>query len=300
MMETGFARPSSVSGAQRFLPAGPRTKRPEFRRKPALDRRTVTDRLGDYRLDYLSAAERGWLEQDIERAAEVQRQLLPETHVRFEGWEISYCYQPFGPLGGDYCDIMPRGKGENELLLTLGDVSGKGIAASLLMAQLHAIFHTLDSSHLAVQELVERANQVLCQHAASRSFATLVCVRATNEGAVEICNAGHCPPLLVGSAGVARIESGGLPLGLFPDAHCDVTRQHLEKGDSLFFYTDGVTEASDGSEDEYGAERLLQQVQEAAALPPQAMVETCIENVAAFRAGVPSTDDVTVMAMRYA
>ena len=300
MMEPGFARPSTVRGAVRFMPAGPRTKRPEFRRKPALERRTVTDRLGRYHLDYLSAAERDWLEQDMERAAEVQRQLLPDTHVRFEGWEISYCYQPFGPLGGDYCDIMPCGNGGKELLLTLGDASGKGIAASLLMAQLHAIFHTLGSSHLAVQELVERANQILCHHAVSCSFATLVCVRATSEGDVEICNAGHCSPLLVGSAGVTRIESGGLPLGLFPNVHCDVTRKHLEKGDSLFFYTDGLTEASDGSEGEYGAERLLQQVQEAAALPPQAMIETCIENVAAFRAGVPSTDDVTVIAMRRA
>jgi sigma-B regulation protein RsbU (phosphoserine phosphatase) len=300
MIEPDLIQSVNVHSILPILPASPRPARRPFRRKPAPERRTITDRRGRYRLDYLSASERDWLEQDLERAAQVQRHLLPDTNMHFEGWDISYRYQAFGPLGGDYCDILPGEDGEKELLLALGDASGKGIAASLLMAQLHAIFRTLGSTHLTVQELVERANQILCQHSVSRSFATLVCVRATSEGEVEIGNAGHCSPLLVGPAGVTRIEAGGLPLGMFPNAHCEVTRKRLAKGESLFLYTDGLTEARNASDSEYGAERLLEKVEEGSALPPQAMIETCMESVAAFRADAPSTDDVTVMAMRYA
>jgi sigma-B regulation protein RsbU (phosphoserine phosphatase) len=214
-------------------------------------------------------------------------------------WEISYFYQPLGPVGGDYCDVMTGGTGESELLLALGDASGKGIAASLMMARLHAIFHSLESTSLSLPELVERANRILCQHTACSSFATLVCVRATSAGEVEICNAGHCSPLLVGQSGITPIESGGLPLGLFPDSRCTVTRKRLAKGETLLLYTDGLTEARNRSDGEYGAERLLQTVGEGSALPPQALIETCMQSAAAFQAGVPSRDDVTVMAMRY-
>jgi phosphoserine phosphatase RsbU/P len=300
MIGRDFERAGSVHGVLPIQPTRTRRNgRREFRRKPAQERRPIADRLVRYRLDHLTATERCWLEQDLQRAAQVQRQLLPDEHLRFEGWEISYCYQALGPVGGDYCDIMTDGAGERELLFALGDASGKGVAASLLMAQLHAIFHSLCSSSVPVQELVERANRILCQQAAWFSYTTLVCVRATSEGDVEICNAGHCPPFLVGQAGITQIESGGLPLGLFPDARCSVTRKRLAKGESLFLYTDGLTEARDGSDCEYGNERLLRRVREGSALPPQALIETCMQSVAGFQAGVPSSDDVTVMAMRY-
>lgn len=124
-------------------------------------------------------------------------------------------------------------------------------------------------------------------------------MRVTSNGDVEICNAGHCSPLIVGQEGITPIEAGGLPLGLFPEAPCSVMRKRLAKGETVFLYTDGLTEARDASDGEYGAERLLRTVREGSALPPQALIETCMQSVAAFQAGVPSSDDVTVMAMRY-
>jgi DNA-binding NtrC family response regulator len=265
-----------------------------------LKRTTLIARMKKLGIDgHFTATERRWLEQDLERAEQVQRELLPDEHMRIEGWEVSYCYRALGPVGGDYCDIMRRGAGERELLVTLGDASGKGIAASLLMAQLHAIFRNLGSANLRVQELVEQANRILCQHGAGVSYATVVCIQATSEGDVEICNAGHCPPLLIGQDCIAQIESGGLPLGLFPDARWTVTRRRMSKGDSLLLYTDGLTEARDSSDSQYGAERLLRTVQEGWALPPPALIEACMQSVAAFQAGVPSSDDVAAMAMRY-
>jgi len=300
MIERDFDRPGNVHDVQLIRPVRTRANaRRAFRYKPAPGRRPIADRFVRYSLDHLTATERCWLEQDLERAAQVQRQLLPDEHTRIQGWEISYCYRALGAVGGDYCDIMKRGADEKEVLITLGDASGKGIAASLLMAQLHVIFRNLGSANLPLQELVERANRILCRHGAGVSYATLVCLQATSDGDVEICNAGHCPPILVGEAGITQIESGGLPLGLFPDARWTVTRERVPKGESLFLYTDGLTEARDGSDGEYGAERLLRIVQEGSTLPPSGLIETCMQSVAAFQAGVPSSDDVTVMAMRY-
>jgi len=265
-----------------------------------LKRTTLIARMKELGIDgHFTATERRWLEQDLERAEQVQRELLPDEHMRIEGWEASYCYRALGPVGGDYCDIMRRGAGERELLVTLGDASGKGIAASLLMAQLHVIFRNLGSANLGVQELVEQANRILCQRGAGVSYATVVCIQATIEGDVEICNAGHCPPLLIGQDCIAQIESGGLPLGLFPEARWTVTRRRMSKGDSLLLYTDGLTEARDSSDCQYGAERLLRTVQEGWALPPPALIEACMQSVAAFQAGVPSSDDVAAMAVRY-
>jgi phosphoserine phosphatase RsbU/P len=300
MTDPDFGRPDSLHDVQPIRPLRTRTNaRRAFRRKPVQGRPPIADRSIRYRLDHLTTTERCWLEQDLERAAQVQRQLLPAEHVRIEGWEISYCYQALGPVGGDYCDIMKRGADQRDLLVAVGDASGKGIAASLLMAQLHVIVRDLGSANLPVQELVEHANRILCKHAEGVSYATLVCIQATSEGTVEICNAGHCPPLLVGQAGITQIESGGLPLGLFPDKRWTATRKRMAKGESLFLYTDGLTEARDGRDGEYGVERLLRTVQEGSALPPQTLIETCKQSVAAFQEGVPSSDDVTVMAMRY-
>jgi sigma-B regulation protein RsbU (phosphoserine phosphatase) len=299
MIERDFGTPSSVHGVQPIQPLRTRTNaRRAFRRKPVQGRRPIAVRLVRYRLDLLTATERCWLEEDLERAAQVQCELLPDQHMRIEGWEISYRYRALGPVGGDYCDIIRRGADERELLVVLGDASGKGVMASLLMARLHALFHSLSLTDLPITELVEGANRILCRHAACYSYATLVCAQATSEGDVEICNAGHCPPLLVGQAGITQIESGGLPLGLFPDAHWTVTRKRVPKGESLFLYTDGLTEARDGSDGEYGVDRLLRTVREGSALPPQSLVETRMQSVAAFQAGTPSSDDVTVAAMR--
>jgi phosphoserine phosphatase RsbU/P len=288
--------PGSVHGVLPIPLMRARTNK--LRRKTAQERRPITDRMVRYRVDHLTAAESSWIEQDLERAAEVQRQLLPDERMHIAGWEISYRYQAYAAVGGDYCDVMTDGAGERDLLVALGDASGKGVAASLMMAQLHAIFHSLVSASLPIQELMERANRVLCKHAVRSSYATLVCVRATSEGEIELCNAGHCSPLVVGQDGIAQIESSGFPLGMFPEAPCSVIKKRLAKGESLFLYTDGLTEARDRCDREYGAERLLRTVREGSALPPQALIESCMQSVAAFQAGVPASDDVTVMAMR--
>jgi len=146
-------------------------------------------------------------------AARIQTTLLPRRAVRTGGWEACYHYQPLGPVSGDYCDLIPSAGGG--LLFIAGDVSGKGVASSLLMSHLHAIFRSLLSVGMPIGALLERANRVFCESTLPSFYATLVCGHAHANGDVEICNAGHCPPVLVCGGEVSTIEAAALPPGLF-------------------------------------------------------------------------------------
>src|SRR6266498_5807950 len=117
------------------------------------------------------------LEKDLERAWLVQGELLPKQNLKFNGWEVSYHYEPAGRVSGDYCDLVSTDTGD--LYFLIGDVSGKGVAASLLMSRLHAIFRSLIGAGLAVNELVERANQIFGDTTMRPYYATLVCGKAS-------------------------------------------------------------------------------------------------------------------------
>src|SRR5260370_13432873 len=141
------------------------------------------------------------LGDDLDRAWLVQGELLPKQDLKFNGWEVSYHYVPAGPVSGDYCDLVSTDTGD--LYFLIGDVSGKGVAASLLMSRLHAIFRSLIGAGLSVSELVERGNQVFADSTMRPYYATLVCGKAAASGEVEICNAGHCFPLVMHSGNVS-------------------------------------------------------------------------------------------------
>src|SRR3989454_12036247 len=153
------------------------------------------------------------LQQDLDRAWLIQGELLPKQNLRFNGWEVSYHYEPAGRVSGDYCDLVSTDAGD--LYFLIGDVSGKGVAASLLMSRLHAIFRSLIEIGLGMSDLVERANHLFADSTMRPYYATLVCGRAAANGDVEICNAGHPAPLLAQGDRVSRIPATGLPIGMF-------------------------------------------------------------------------------------
>lgn len=262
--------------------------------------RLLTDPLVRFCLDHLTAPQQRALERDLELASQIQRGLLPQRDLRIPGWQVHYHYEPAGAVSGDYCDLIPSEDASGHLLFLLGDVSGKGVAASLLMSQLHAMFRTLSGLRFPLDQLVGLASRVFCKSTMAGQFATLVCGRAARSGEVEICNAGHCPTLLVHKGEVARIESTCLPLGMFSDGHYAVQKIRMEPGDTLFLYSDGLSEARDRSSIEYGVARLAKFVSERHALPPEALTAACLKDVVAFRNGAPRTDDLTVMALRRA
>jgi sigma-B regulation protein RsbU (phosphoserine phosphatase) len=238
--------------------------------------------------------ERAALQRDLDLASQVQRNLLPQKGLRVGGWETSYHFEPVGPVSGDYCDLIPS---DGQLLFLLGDVSGKGVAASMLMAQLHAMFRSLTQVSLPLGQIVTHVNRFFCESALAGQYATLICGLAKPTGEVEIHNAGHCPAIVVGRNGVSRIESTGMPLGMFLETEFSATCVQLETGDTLFLYTDGLSEAASES-DEYGVDRVMTLVHQQAARQPTELIAACLDDMRAFTKGGPSFDDMTVMAVR--
>jgi sigma-B regulation protein RsbU (phosphoserine phosphatase) len=260
--------------------------------------RLAADPLVRFCLDHLSEAERDALQKDLDLASQVQAALLPRNNLRIGNWEVGYHYRAAGAVSGDYCDVADASGGTDGFFFLLGDVSGKGVASSLLMSHLHAIFRTLLALNLPLGQMMARANRVFCESTLPTSFATLVCGRATSSGEVEIANAGHCPPLVLHSAPGTKLQATGLPLGMFCDAAYSVERIHLEPRQSLFLYTDGLTEAQNASGEEYGTARLGRFLRGCRDLRPGAMAESCLESLAAFLGGAPQSDDVTVMVVQ--
>src|SRR5580704_16547281 len=244
--------------------------------------RLLADPLVRYCLDHLTQHERAALQRDLDLASQVQRKLLPENGLRVGCWETSYHFAPVGPVSGDYCDLIPS---DGQLLFLLGDVSGKGVAASMMMAQLHALFRSLTHLALPLGDIVTHVNRFFCESALTGQYATLVCGLAKSTGEVEIHNAGHCPAIVAGRSGVFCIESTGLPLGMFLETKFSATPVQLEAGDTLFLYTDGLSEASNES-DEYGVDRVMTLVREQAARQPAELIAACLDDVRAFTNGV--------------
>ncbi len=266
--------------------------------EPIERERLTADPLLRFCLPHLTPDQQRALEEDLDLASHIQRELLPKQNLNYDGWEVYYHYEAAGPVSGDYCDVITQETDGAGLFFALGDVSGKGIAASMLMAHLRAIFRMLIAGGLPMHQRIERANRVFSDSTLSTHFATLVCGRAGVSGEVEICNAGHCPPLSVRRGAVASIEATGLPLGMFRSAQYAANRFRMAKGDTLLLYTDGLSEALGRSDTEYGTARLSKVVTEGHALPPEGLVRACLEDLAAFQSGAAKRDDLSVMAIR--
>jgi phosphoserine phosphatase RsbU/P len=260
--------------------------------------RLIANPLERFCIDHLSATEQRALEDDLSLAAEIQRGLLPSRNLQLNGWHFDYGYEPARVVSGDYVDIIRDG--DEDLYFVLGDVAGKGIAASMLMAKLHAVFRSLISLHLGVDQLMQRASRLFGDSTLPGQYATLICGKASKSGAVSICNAGHPPALLSRHGKIEEISATGLPLGMFPDQEFSEGNLRLESGDSLILYTDGVVDALNSRDEEYGMPRLLDIATESRSCAPEAFVKTCLSDLSSFRGLSPRFDDISIMEIRRA
>lgn len=267
---------------------------------PVEEDRLRADPLIRFCVDHLDAAERAALERDLTTAARVQRALLPQQDVIAAGWEVHWEWRPHGPVSGDYCDLVPSRSGAGDLLFAVGDVAGKGVAASILSSHLNALFRTLHDLELPVAEMVFRANRVFCESTAESHYATLAVGRAAPDGEVTWCNAGQTPPLRVGPDGVEVCAGAGLPLGMFCESPYVPNARRLRPGDALVLATDGVTEAADATGEEFGLDRLAAAASAARGESAPAIARACLGAVDAFLGGVPAHDDVTLLVLRRA
>ena len=232
---------------------------------------------------------------ELATAARLQRALLPASPYRRGAWSIAHQYSPAGAVGGDMIDVIPSG---DRLYFLLADVSGKGVAAALLAAYLHAVFRSLIPFGLSVEELVRRASALLCASTLPAQYATLQFGVLEPDGQVVMANAGHPPALIVGRERHASVVSTGTAAGLFCDSAFSSTRFSLAPGDTLLLYTDGLTEAFDAADNEYGSERFQRTAAGAALDDPQTMLARIAADQSRFLDGKPPDDDLTVMAIR--
>ena len=260
--------------------------------------RLLADPVVRFCLGDLTQQQQQALEEDIELAVHIQHGLLPPSNMDAGPWKVAYHYEPVGFVSGDYCDLIKTESGD--LYFALGDVSGKGMAASLLMSNLQAMFHALVPMGLSLDKLMERASRLFCENTLSTHFATLVCGKADEKGGVELCNAGHLPPILLQHGEKLTLDATGLPVGIFSDVQFATNKLQLAPGDALLLYTDGVTETTDVAGTEYGVERLLQSLEAPFSSQPTELINNCVNCLADFRGDGIRADDVTLMALKFA
>jgi phosphoserine phosphatase RsbU/P len=257
--------------------------------------RLLADPLVQFCLDDLTHEERHALEGDLALAAQIQQALLPNRHLSVLDWHVHYHYAPAGLVSGDYCDLF---RSNDDLLFLLGDVSGKGVAASMLMSHLHATFRSLANVDLALDRMVQAANRIFAESTLAGQYATLVVGRATQDGSVELVNAGHLPLLHLCGAEPAVADATGLPFGMFTNAGFSIHRLHLAPGDGLLVFTDGMTEARNPAGEEYGVARMKMLVANCHKKSPDKLIAECLQDLQKFTLGTKPTDDLTLLAIQ--
>ena len=263
---------------------------------PIEPERLVADPLIRLCLGDLTQKQLDDMQQDLQLAAEIQRGLLPKGDMSCEHWQVDLAYHPAGVVSGDYVDVIRQ---NGELFFMLGDVSGKGMAASILMSNLHAMFRALIPVGLELCDLMSRANRMFCESTLANQYATLILGKINAKGEVEMCNAGHLPPIICGGERSVELDSTGLPLGLFCDSSFISSGVKLQPGETLLLFTDGVTEANDQNGEEFGAGRLRNSINGSANGHPTELLQTCVDAVAAFRGRAARNDDLTMLALKF-
>jgi phosphoserine phosphatase RsbU/P len=263
--------------------------------EPIERERLAADPLVRFCLDHLTAPQQRALEQDLDLAARIQSALLPKAGLVHGGWQTAFHFQPAGPVSGDYCDFIPAEDGS--LYFILGDVSGKGVAASMLMSHLQAMFRTLAGIGLPLVQMLERASRLFCESTLSSHYATLVCGHAEKNGSVELCNAGHLAPMLRQAGTVRSIGATGLPLGMFCSEQFSVETTQLKKGDCLLLFTDGLSESQNRAGTEFGVQPIIEIIHNRQSLKAEELVRACVDKASDFRSGLPPKDDLTAMVL---
>lgn len=242
--------------------------------------------------------ERQRMEHELELATEIQQRFQPSAPPQIDGYQfqgISFsCYE----IGGDYYDFVPRHDGR--MLIALGDVSGKGTAAALLMSSLHAAIHAQVSAKSSLDETINSVNQYLAENTPANRFVTLFAAELDpRSGVLQYINAGHNPPLIGRADGsIAQLSSGGFPLGIMPSAEFEVGETKLEPGESLVVYSDGVSEANNIRNEEFGLERLSEVVRKNLAASAAGMRDKVESALSAFTQTAPANDDITLVIVK--
>ncbi len=290
-----------------FIGLGPKKSQEPYSPSDAQLLRTVAAQTGmaleNSRLSEAIAAEmaqRETLSREIEIAREVQQRLFPQTMPLIEGLVYAgYCLPARG-VGGDYYDFLELPHGC--LGVAIGDVSGKGIPAALLMASLQASVRGQSLSRGSdIAGLTANVNRLVYDASPSNRYATFFYAHYDpSERRLVYVNGGHNPPLILRAEEIIRLETGGPPVGLFRAAQYEQAEARLQPEDLLVLFTDGVSEAENPWSDEWGEEALIAAARASCNAPPEEIVRRIMRAAEDFAAGAPQHDDMTLVVMRVA
>jgi sigma-B regulation protein RsbU (phosphoserine phosphatase) len=246
----------------------------------------------------LEVAERLSLKGELEVAREIQLALLPRGTLETGDIEISGFTKPANTVGGDFYDVLPQADGR--IVLTLGDVAGKGSPAALLMALLLAALRTLVEERMQPEALAARLNVQICRHSPASRFITLVyAVYDPATGALTYVNAGQNPPLIRRADGrFEKLTGTGIALGLFEHSEYASAQTHLGPGDVLVLYSDGITEAEDPAEEPFEESRLQGVIEQQASQPAAALASAVLSAVQAHAKRSRFGDDLTILVLK--
>lgn len=238
------------------------------------------------------------MQEELKFAARIQNELLPKSVPSIPGYEIAGRSIPAQEVGGDYYDFIPID--EHHIAFCLGDVTGKGLPASLLMANLQATLRGQTLTTASPRTCLERSNQLLYQSTSPEKFATLFyAILDTQAHQIHYSNAGQDSPYLYSSqSGIKRLKIGGIPLGMLPEFAFEEESIPLEHDSLLLVYSDGVTEAMNAQEDMFGDDRIAAVLDDHKLASPSEIIDQLVAAVKKHAAGHPQSDDITVVVLR--
>ncbi|MGB8656477.1 MAG: PP2C family protein-serine/threonine phosphatase [Candidatus Zixiibacteriota bacterium] len=245
---------------------------------------------------YEKIREKELLEKELQVARQVQAGFLPRGPIRIEGFEVSTFFRPAKEVGGDYFDVIPLKSG---VAVVIADVSGKGVPAALVAANLHATLHTLADDCCTV-EAVTRINRGLFKDTPSHLFVTFFIGKLNNlTGEFTYINAGHNPPVVVRQDGTfMRLTQGGMVLGISSDSEFETDSVVLKPGDLLLLYTDGLTEAGLPEIEAMGEENVIELLIRFREKSTDSIVESIIKEVEKSTKGILQTDDIAMILLK--
>jgi sigma-B regulation protein RsbU (phosphoserine phosphatase) len=232
--------------------------------------------------------------QEMQDAREIQQRLLPAATPTLSGCDIRFFWKPAKDVGGDYLDLISLT--DSSAAFCIADVAGKGLPAALLMSNMQASVRGLAHSASSSAEMCRRLNRVALENTRSDRFTTFFYgILDSSRRSLRYSNAGHVPPILIRRDGtVTRLSEGGIVLGVFSNVDYEETEIRFEPGDRLVLITDGVTEAHNSEDEEFGEHRLIQLLLEHRDVPADQLQQMLLNAVASF-AGQPLQDDATLM-----
>ncbi|MFW6063419.1 MAG: PP2C family protein-serine/threonine phosphatase [Chloroflexota bacterium] len=294
-------------GAEDFLPKPFNPVLLKARVSASLEKKRLRDRERQYARS---------LERDLEIGRDIQAGFFPERLPQVAGWDVAAFFKAAKQVSGDFYDVFPLAGG-SEVAIIIADVCGKGVGAALFMALFRTLLRAVADQDFALgggggngqqalsqatnlRNAVQLTNDYIAEtHGSAHMFATVFFgVLQPDSGALSYINGGHEQPLLLRRGGrCERLEPTGPALGMFPDMSFALDRVHLQPGDMLLAFTDGVTEARDDAGQFYGEQRLLQQAR-APAISANQVLQRVAQDLQAYAGGAAQSDDITMVAVR--